>query len=165
MKSPLIAALLCLIVNESLVKAEDFVLHHFERQQLTDVYFSEGANFGDFNHDGKPDIVHGPLWFEGPEFTKSHEIYEPKPQNRDGYSTNFFTWVHDFTGDGWSDLVSVGLPGSPAVLYVNPGAQRAGEATTHWQTHKVFDGVGNESPQFRAFHGSSFRFALTRASE
>ncbi|MBC8113342.1 MAG: FG-GAP repeat protein, partial [Candidatus Saccharimonas sp.] len=94
----------------------------------------------------------GPYWWEGPEFTKQHEIFEPKPQNRDGYSTNFFTWVHDFTGDGWNDLVSVGLPGSPAVLYVNPG-KSVGEAP-HWMTHKVFDGVGNESPQFVNLLGS-----------
>jgi putative membrane-bound dehydrogenase-like protein len=128
--------------------AQDFQVHRFERQQLTDVYFAEGANFGDFNKDGKPDAVHGPYWWEGPEFKTQREIYAPKPQNRDGYSTNFFTWVHDFTGDGWNDLVTVGLPGSAAILYVNPGAEKVLDATNHWQTHKVFDGVGNESPLF-----------------
>ena len=142
----------CCLMSLRGARAEDFQIHRFERQQLTDVYFSEGANFGDINKDGKPDAIHGPLWFEGPEFTKQHEIYDLKPQNRDGYSGNFFTWVYDFTGDGWNDLVSVGLPGSPAVLYVNPG-KTVGEAP-HWQTHKVFDGVGNESPQFVNLLGS-----------
>ena len=145
-----VASLCCLVVGCVMslreVVAEDFNVHRFERQQLTDVYFSEGANFGDINKDGKPDVVHGPLWFEGPEFTKQHEIYDPKPQNRDGYSGNFFTWVYDFTGDGWNDLVSVGLPGSPAKLYVNPGKNVA--EAPHWQTRDVFNGVGNESPQF-----------------
>ena len=151
-----VASLCCLAVCSVLslrgARAEDFQVHRFERQQLTDVYFSEGANFGDINKDGKPDVVHGPYWFEGPEFTQQREIYDPQPQNRDGYSGNFFTWVYDFTGDGWNDLVSVGLPGSPAVLYVNPG-QSVGEAP-HWMTHKVFDGVGNESPQFVNLLGS-----------
>jgi putative membrane-bound dehydrogenase-like protein len=128
--------------------AQDYVLHSFERQQLTDVYFSEGANFGDVNRDGKPDAIHGPYWWQGPEFKVRREIFEPKPQNRDGYSTNFFTWVYDFTGDGWNDLVSVGLPGSPAVLYVNPGEGKVLDEKNHWETRKVFDGVGNESPQF-----------------
>ena len=130
------------------VQAEDFVVHKFERQELTDEYLSEGANFGDLNKDGKPDVMHGPYWWEGPEFTRRHEIYPPVPQNRRGYSNNFFTWVYDFTGDGWNDLVSVGLPGSPAILYVNPGEGKISEAALHWKTHKVLDGVGNESPQF-----------------
>ena len=128
--------------------AQDYVLHSFERQQLTDTYFSEGANFGDINRDGKLDAIHGPYWWQGPEFKVRREIFAPKPQNRDGYSTNFFTWVYDFTGDGWNDLVSVGLPGSAAVLYVNPGEGKVLDATNHWQTQKVHDGIGNESPQF-----------------
>lgn len=128
--------------------AQDYVLHSFERQQLTDTYFSEGANFGDINRDGKLDAIHGPYWWQGPEFKVRREIFPPKPQNRDGYSTNFFTWVYDFTGDGWNDLVSVGLPGSAAVLYVNPGEGKVLEEANHWQTQKVHDGIGNESPQF-----------------
>ncbi len=130
------------------VVAQDYTLHSFERQQLTDVYFSEGANFGDLNRDGKLDAIHGPYWWQGPGFKVRHEIFAPKPQNRDGYSTNFFTWVYDFTGDGWNDLVSVGLPGSAAVLYVNPGEGKVLEEANHWQTQKVHDGIGNESPQF-----------------
>ena len=128
--------------------AQDHVLHQFERQQLTDIYFSEGANFGDINRDGKLDAIHGPYWWQGPEFKVRREIFEPKPQNRDGYSTNFFTWVYDFTGDGWNDLVSVGLPGSAAVLYINPGAGKVLDEKNHWKTQKVHDGIGNESPQF-----------------
>ncbi len=128
--------------------AQDYVLHSFERQQLTDTYFSEGANFGDINRDGKLDAIHGPYWWQGPEFKVRREIFAPKPQNRDGYSTNFFTWVYDFTGDGWNDLVSVGLPGSAAVLYVNPGEGKVLEEANHWRTQKVHDGIGNESPQF-----------------
>ena len=142
----------CSVMSFNDARAEDFEVHRFERQQLTDVYFSEGANFGDINKDGKPDVVHGPYWWEGPEFTKRHEIFEPKPQNRDGYSGNFFTWVYDFTGDGWNDLVSVGLPGSPAKLYVNPGKMVA--EAPHWQVREVFGGVGNESPQFVNLLGS-----------
>ncbi|MFO1041844.1 MAG: PVC-type heme-binding CxxCH protein [Planctomycetaceae bacterium] len=128
--------------------AQDFTVHTFERQQLTGEYLSEGANFGDLNKDGRPDIVHGPYWWEGPEFKKQHEIYPPVPQNRKGYSNNFFTWVYDFNGDGWNDLVSCGLPGSPAVMYVNPGADKIGDPKHHWTVHKVLDGIGNESPQF-----------------
>jgi len=142
------------VISTRFATAEDFVLHTFDRQQLTDVYFSEGANFGDLNRDGKPDVVHGPYWWEGPDLTRRHEIYAPVPQNRRGYSNNFFTWVYDFNGDGWNDLLSVGLPGSAALLYINPGEPKIAEPAAHWDVHKVLDGIGNESPQFVNLVGS-----------
>ena len=39
--------------------ADDLYVHSFEKIQLSDVFYSEGANFGDFNHDGAMDIVAG----------------------------------------------------------------------------------------------------------
>ena len=39
--------------------------HQFKKIQLSDQFWDEGANFGDFNHDGKMDIVSGPFWYEG----------------------------------------------------------------------------------------------------
>jgi len=120
---------------------EDFTLHKFQRQQLTDVYFSEGANAGDLNRDGHADVVYGPYWFEGPKFTVKHEIYPPKPQNREGYADNFFSWIYDFNGDGWNDVFVVGFPGKPGYVYQNPKG-----AAKHWPKHQVFDSVCNESP-------------------
>lgn len=136
------------LISANSAQANDLLLHKFERQELTNEYLSEGANFGDLNNDGKPDVVHGPYWWEGPELVKRHEIYPPVPQNRKGYSNNFFTWVYDFNSDGWNDLVSVGLPGSPAMLYINPGKDKIAEPAAHWVAQKVLDGIGNESPQF-----------------
>jgi hypothetical protein len=123
---------------------EDFTLFKFKRQLLTDVYFSEGANAGDLNRDGHPDVVYGPYWFEGPRFTVKHELYPPKPQNREGYADNFFNWIYDFNGDGWNDVFVVGFPGRPAYVYENP----KGGFDKHWPKHQVFDSVGNESPHF-----------------
>src|SRR5690242_9153403 len=80
--------------------AADRQLDSFKRQQLSDEYYSEGANAGDFNRDGKLDVVCGPYWYEGPAFEKRHEIYLPKPQPRDFYADNFFSWVYDFNHDG-----------------------------------------------------------------
>src|SRR5215471_6444303 len=115
----------------------------FKRQQLTDEYYSEGANAGDLNHDGKADIVCGPYWYEGPSFEKRHEIYPPKPQPLDFWADNFFSWVYDFNNDGWNDVFVVGFPGTPAYVYENP---RGSEI--HWTKHTVFDSVSNESPHF-----------------
>jgi hypothetical protein len=126
-------------------RAEDGVLHTFERRQLTDVYYSEGANAGDLNGDGKPDVVYGPHWYEGPAFTEKHEIYPAKPQNRKGYADNFFNWIYDFNGDGWNDILVAGLPGTPAFIFENP---KGGDLDKAWKKHTVFDSVGNESPHF-----------------
>src|SRR6516165_10454152 len=123
-------------------------LHSFRRQQLTDEYYSEGANAGDLNRDGHADVVSGPFWYEGPSFEKRHEIYPPKPQPRDFYADNFFSWVYDFNGDGWNDVFVVGFPGTPAHVYENPGAREG-----HWPKHVVFDAVSNESPHFTSVVG------------
>ncbi|MCA9055360.1 MAG: FG-GAP repeat protein, partial [Planctomycetaceae bacterium] len=125
--------------------ADDRVVHTFERQQLTDVYFSEGANAGDVNHDGVADVVYGPYWFAGPDYSTRGEIYPPVPQNTDRYADNFFNWVYDFNGDGWSDILVAGFPGTPAYVYENP---QADGHDRHWPRHQVFDWVSNESPQF-----------------
>jgi len=125
--------------------AQERALHSFERKQLTDVYFAEGANAGDINGDGKPDVVYGPYWFEGPAFEKKHEIYAPKPQNREGYADNFFNWIYDFNGDGWNDVFVVGFPGTPAYVYENPKKDGFDQ---HWKKHQVFESVANESPHF-----------------
>ena len=134
------------------VMAEEFKLHEFERTQLTGVYFSEGANAGDLNGDKVVDVVYGPYWFAGPEYTKKQEIYAPVPQNTEGYSDNFFSWVHDFNDDGWNDLFVVGFPGTPAYLYEHPQADGLG---AHWKKHQVFDSVSNESPQLTNIVGDS----------
>ncbi|MCA9199655.1 MAG: hypothetical protein KDA87_19080, partial [Planctomycetales bacterium] len=120
-------------------------LHEFQRQQLTDTYYSEGANAGDLNGDQIADVVYGPYWFAGPDFQAMHEIYKPVPQNVDGYADNFFSWIYDFNQDGRNDVFVVGFPGTPAYVYENPGKDQFDQ---HWKKHQVFDWVSNESPHF-----------------
>ncbi len=138
----ILAAALLLAVPAA---AQDHKLHTFQRQQLTDVYYSEGANAGDLNGDGKLDVIYGPHWYEGPEFKIKHELYPAKPQNKEGYADNFFNWVYDFNGDGKPDVLTVGFPGKPGYVYENPGKDGFDKP---WTRHEVLKSVSNESPQF-----------------
>ena len=138
-------------LTEAQVQSDQGTVHSFNRQSLTKTYFSEGAGVGDLNADGKPDVVYGPYWFEGPEFKVSHEIYAPKPQPMNAYADHFFAWVHDFNGDGFNDVLTVGFPGTPAYVYENPGKEVA--AAGHWIKHQIFDWVSNESPAFTDITG------------
>jgi putative membrane-bound dehydrogenase-like protein len=121
----------------------------WKRQQLHGDFYSEGAAIGDINGDGKPDVVAGPFWWEGPAFEKKHAYYEPKIFSINGYSDNFFAYVHDFDADKKNDILILGFPGKEARLYLNPG--------THddkpWPMHIVADVVDNESPVFTDITG------------
>jgi hypothetical protein len=130
---------------ETAASEQTHTLHSFRRVPLTDVYYSEGANFGDINGDGIPDVVYGPYWFAGPDYQEKHEIFPPIAQPRQAYADHFFCWVHDFNGNGWNDILVVGFPGKPAYVYENPTDKGLDQ---HWKRHQVLDSVANESPQF-----------------
>jgi hypothetical protein len=124
--------------------------HHFRRVTLSTQFLCEGANFGDFDGNGVTDVVAGPFWYAGPEFTEAHPIYpvpDPLPELRN-YSKNFFAFPHDFDADGDLDVLFVGFPGELAYWHENPGS-----VGPFWTRHDVFDLVDNESPDFTDLTG------------
>ncbi|MCC6234809.1 MAG: VCBS repeat-containing protein [Verrucomicrobiales bacterium] len=144
-------------------------LRVFTKQQLHDQFWSEGANFGDLNRDGKNDLIAGPWWWEGPEFKVRHE-YAPATttfelklgpmtqvtvpgfegflgkENR--YSDNFFAWAQDFNADAWPDILIIGFPGKGTAWYENPKGKDG-----HWVRHEIFGQTDNESPTFTDLTG------------
>jgi len=120
----------------------------FKKVTLSDKFYCEGANYGDFNNDGKLDVVTGPYWYEGPDFTKKHEIYPPEAFDPHSYSNNFLTFTGDFNGDGWLDVLYVPFPGADAYWYENPG--RSGGP---WKKHLALHDCGNESPAWADING------------
>lgn len=124
----------------------------FKTTRLSDTFLCEGACVGDFNKDGKMDIVSGPYWYEGPDFTKKHLIY-PLPEKpfegAHGYSDNFLCFVYDFNGDSFPDVLVIGFPGKEAFWYENPKGQ-----DQPWVKHLAYKSVDNESPVLGDLLGS-----------
>lgn len=115
----------------------------FVRQVLTDQYYCDGVTAGDINADGKLDIVAGPFWYEGPEFTQAHAFYEPVVLPREPSPTNsMFSFVHDFNGDGRPDILVLGrVHKHVARWYENPG-----DPDRLWKSHFAFERIRGESP-------------------
>ena len=127
----------------------EYEIRTWKKIVLTGKFYSEGANYGDFNKDGKNDIAAGPFWYEGPDFTEKHEFYPVHVYKKDNqYSNNFFAYSHDFNKDGWLDILVYGFPGKDASWFENP---KGGEG--HWKRHQVFDVVDDESPDFKDING------------
>ncbi len=145
------------------------LVHTFKKVVLTDQFWAEGADIGDFNRDGHMDVVSGPFWYEGPDFKKRHEFapatatfkhkksdgteetipgYEGARGVKNAYSECFLTYTYDFNGDGWTDVIIYGFPGKEVAWYENP---RGGEG--HWPRHVIFDVLDNESPGFADITG------------
>ena len=110
---------------------------HYRVQRISDMFYSWGMAAGDFNRDGKMDVVAGPYIYYGPDFTHYQEIYPAAAYNptKDFPAINA-EYVYDFNKDGWPDI----LTGPPqATLYLNPhGTSR------RWEKHLVVPNVQSE---------------------
>jgi len=123
------------------------VSSHFRMQQLSDFFYSWGATAGDINHDGIPDVIAGPFYFLGPNFTERREFtaarsYSPSNNFPEGH--NYF--AYDFTGDGWADIICV--YSRPIYLFVNPKGE-----PRRWDRYNVVPNATSEVEVFRDIDG------------
>ena len=123
------------------------VSEHFRLQALSDFFYSWGVGVGDINHDNIPDVVAGPFYFTGPDYTERHEFtaartYSPGTSFPEGMTY----FVHDYTGDGWADIVCV--DSRPIFLYVNPKGE-----SRRWDRYNIVPSANSELEVFRDIDG------------
>jgi len=115
----------------------------FEKIVVDKAFRSEGVATGDVNHDGKPDILAGDVWYAAPDW-KMHELHQVGQYNsQKGYSNCFANFAQDVNGDGWVDSIIIGLPDGPCLWYENP-KNKSG----HWKERMVVSSACNETPIF-----------------
>ena len=114
------------------------VSRRFRMQALNEFYYSWGPAVADINKDGVPDIVAGPYYYLGPEYSVAREIYMAKTLDASTQYFNGVQFAHDFTGDGWPDVIN-SLFTQPTTLYVNPRGE-----SRRWESFTVTDAISSE---------------------
>ena len=126
----------------------------FTTRTLAMDHVAEGADVGDIDGDGVIDLIAGPRWYKGPDFSLGGTIIpDPPTFKSDQYSTFFLTFVDDINGDGYPDVIAIGDAGGGngtgtpnAFWYENPGPPAL---TSPWTKRAIYDGlVSNESPAY-----------------
>ncbi|MCM8537490.1 MAG: VCBS repeat-containing protein [Lentisphaeraceae bacterium] len=87
------------------------------------VFRSEACGVGDFNNDGKLDIIAGPYWYEAPNW-QAHKYRELRGSVDDkgkGYFDDFMNIPMDVDGDGKLDVVTCSWFAQQLDWYKNTG--------------------------------------------
>lgn len=121
----------------------------FRMQRLDDFFYAWDAAVADINRDGVQDIVAGPFYYLGPQYSKRREIYlanTVSPSNQ--YVSNMVTFAHDWNSDGWPDVLTT--EGRQMSLYLNPKGE-----DHRWTRNLVAPGITSEITLLRDVDGDS----------
>jgi hypothetical protein len=141
-------------LNPKIEPAEK-VSPNFRMQRISDFYYGWCAAAADINHDGIPDVIAGPFYYLGPDYTERREFTAARTYNPSNqFSQGMVNFAYDFTGDGWPDMLVVDQ--RPIYLYVNPrGESRrwdrfnvVPQATSEIELLKDIDGDGKPEVLF-----------------
>jgi hypothetical protein len=139
----------------SKVDPKEAVSTNFQMQRLSDFYYGWCAAAADINHDGVMDVIAGPFYYLGPDYTERREFTAARSYNPSNqFSQGMVNFAYDFTGDGWPDILMVDQ--RPIYLYVNPrGESRrwdrfnvVPQASTEIELLKDIDGDGKPEVLF-----------------
>lgn len=121
----------------------------FSSKVLSDSFHGEGASVADLDSDGHLDVISGPFWYAGPDFSRRHRYTSGEAFPVVGYSDHFFSFTDDFNGDGRPDILVIPIPGLLSHWFENPGDP----SVTSWKKHPALDGVDGESPEYMDLTG------------
>ena len=139
----------------SKIEPKETVSPNFEMQRISDFYYAWCAAAADINHDGVLDVIAGPFYYLGPDYTERKEFTAARTYNPSNqFSQGMVNFAYDFTGDGWPDILMVDQ--RPIYLYVNPrGESRrwdrynvVPQASTEIELLKDIDGDGKPAVLF-----------------
>src|SRR5262245_26681844 len=129
---------------------------NFRVQRLSEFYYSYSTAIGDVNRDGNPDVIAGPYYYAGPDFTVGRQLYVPESFNPTSQwpIPAMVQFASDFTGDGWPDVLTIsGNAGrGTGTLLVNPRGEnrRWDKAVVMQPPDRV---IGGEDTLFRDMDG------------
>ncbi|HTS27003.1 MAG TPA: FG-GAP-like repeat-containing protein [Bryobacteraceae bacterium] len=127
------------------------VSSRFRMQRLNDHFYGWSQAAADVNRDGILDVIAGPYYYLGPDYTTYREIYAARTINPSNQYPND-CWVQlaaDFNGDGWPDVLTTSHSGGAgAILYVNPKGE-----LRRWDSYKVIPTIQTEITLLRDVDG------------
>jgi hypothetical protein len=95
------------------------VSSRFRIERISDFYYGWCAAAADINHDGIMDVIAGPFYYLGPNYTERREFTSAQTYNPSTeYASGMVNFAYDFTGDGWPDILMTAS--RPIWMYVNP---------------------------------------------
>jgi len=101
----------------------------FRTMKIADETYESAGAF-DVNGDGRPDIVSGAWWYEGPDFKTRHFIGKVRAEGE--YFDDFSTIPLDITGNGRPDFITGGWWGDTLRWRENPG-----DPDAEWPEHII----------------------------
>jgi hypothetical protein len=117
-----------LTAQSSTAHGKSAISIHFVPQKIASESF-ESVGVFDVNGDGKPDLVSGSFWYEGPSFVTRHYIADVKRYGE--YWDDFSTIPLDVNGDGKLDFITGSWWSGSLRWMENPGKDTA------WTEHVI----------------------------
>jgi hypothetical protein len=125
----------------SISEPKEMTAARYTSQRISSFYYGWSAAGSDITHDGNIDIVSGPFYFVGPNFTERRIYREGRIYNASSeYAPDMVNLTSDFTGDGWPDILASEMTGGrPMDLYVNPRGENR-----RWDKFRVLPTISTE---------------------